>query len=119
MCDDGSADGTYAVAKNTKMHIRKKIVLLKNEGNMKLSCALNRCLEAATGELIAQMDGEDMSPSDRFPKRIAYLSKHLDCYLMGKEMQCFDEMEYHGIRHAVEYPNRMTIRETTPFFMRL
>lgn len=116
MCDDGSTDGTYAVAEKYKDKYPEKIILLKNERNMKLSYTLNRCLEAATGEMVARMDGDDMSEPERFFKQVSYLSEHPECHLVGTDMQCFDETGYHGIRHAAEHPDRMTLRKTTPFF---
>ena len=51
MCDDGSTDGTYALAEQYREKYPEKIILLKNERNMKLSYTLNRCLEKASGEL--------------------------------------------------------------------
>lgn len=46
MCDDGSTDGTYAVAERYRIQYPEKIVLLKNEQNRKLSYSLNRCLNS-------------------------------------------------------------------------
>ena len=116
MCDDGSTDGTFEIAKSYQKKYPDKIILLKNEQNMKLSYALNRCLEAATGELIARMDGDDRSRPERFFKQAAFLMEHPAYQLVGTDMQCYDETGYHGIRHAAQHPNRMTIRRTIPFF---
>ncbi len=116
LCDDGSTDGTYILAEKYKNRFPDKIILLKNERNMKLSYTLNRCLEAATGELIARMDGDDMSRPERLSKQVSYLLEHPECHLVGTDMRCFDETGSHGIRHAVEHPNMLTIRKTTPFF---
>jgi glycosyltransferase EpsE len=116
MCDDGSTDETCAVAAAYKDQHPDRIILLKNEQNRKLSYTLNRCLEVADGELIARMDGDDMSRPDRFAKQVSFLREHPDCHLVGTDMQCFDETGYHGIRHAAVHPDRLTIRKTTPFF---
>ena len=65
LCDDGSADGTFALAEQ----LAKKdgrIVLLKNERNLGLNKTLNRCLAAATGEFVARMDGDVESLPHRF-----------------------------------------------------
>ena len=61
LCDDGSKDNTYAVAKAYQERIPDKIILLQNEQNMGLNHTLNRCLQAATGEYVARMDGDDVS----------------------------------------------------------
>ena len=50
LCDDGSTDDTYAVAKGYLDKYPEKIILLQNETNMGLNHTLNRCLAAATGE---------------------------------------------------------------------
>ena len=49
LCDDGSADDTYAVAQEYAQKHPGKIILLKNEKNMGLNYTLNHCLSAATG----------------------------------------------------------------------
>lgn len=116
MCDDGSTDGTYAIAEQYKKNYPNKIVLLKNKQNMKLSYTLNRCLEAATGTLIARMDGDDRSRPERLSIQVHFLMTHPAVHLVGTDMQCFDEEGKHGIRHAAANPNKMTIRQTTPFF---
>ena len=44
MCDDGSDDNSYEVAQNIAKRFPEKIILLKNEYNMRLAATLNRCL---------------------------------------------------------------------------
>ena len=60
MCDDGSTDDTYNVAKEYALVHKEKIVLLKNKKNMGLNYTLNRCLSVAKGNYIARMDGDDL-----------------------------------------------------------
>ena len=43
LCDDGSTDDTYAVAKDYAAQ-HDNIVLLRNERNIKLAATLNHCL---------------------------------------------------------------------------
>lgn len=116
MCDDGSSDGTYTLAEKYKERNPDKIILLKNERNMKLSYTLNRCLEAATGELIARMDGDDISHRDRIDKQVAYLSEHPDIQLVGCAMRRFDEKGFHDIMHPVQAPDRWTLHHRVPFY---
>ena len=116
LCDDGSTDGTYALAKWYVSQRPSQCILLRNETNRKLSYTLNRCLEAASGELVARMDADDISHPDRFEKQVRFLREHPGIQLVGTDMQCFDETGKHGIRHAVEKPDKMTLRNTTPFF---
>ena len=78
MCDDGSTDNTYNIAQEYKERYPDKIVLLKNEKNMGLNYTLNKCLEVASGEYIARMDGDDISLPTRFEKEIGFLNEHSD-----------------------------------------
>ena len=105
MCDDGSTDRTYAVADQYRKQFPEKIILLKNERNRKLSYTLNRCLQAARGELIARMDGDDISRSDRLQKQVDYLLSHPDLQVVGCAMQRFDEKGLHDIMHPVTAPD--------------
>ena len=91
MCDDGSADNTYEVALEYKEKYPDKIVLLKNEKNMGLNYTLNKCLEVASGEYIARMDGDDISLPTRFEKEIGFLNEHSDYAIVSCPMIYFDE----------------------------
>ena len=116
MCDDGSTDGTYSVAEEYRNQYPEKIVLLKNEQNRKLSYTLNLCLEAATGELIARMDGDDMSQPDRIQRQVDYLRRHPEIHLVGTGMRSFDENGFHGIMHPQAEPAGESLISGTPFF---
>lgn len=116
MCDDGSADGTYLVAQQYQKKYPDKIILLKNDQNMKLSYTLNRCLEVATGELIARMDGDDKSHPDRFQCQVDFLHTHPDIQLVGTAMRPFDDTGYHEIMLRPTEPSSTMLMNSTPFF---
>ena len=116
ICDDASEDDTCAVAERYQKQYPEKIALLRNDANRKLSYTLNRCLEVATGELVARMDGDDRSHPDRFRREVDYLMAHPDVQLVGTDMQCFDEKGKHRIRHAVSSPEPVILRNRSPFF---
>ena len=90
LCDDGSSDGTYAIADSYAKRDPQRIILIRNETNKKLAYTLNRCLSVASGELIARMDGDDISHPDRFLRQTEYLLAHPDVQLVGTDMRCFD-----------------------------
>ena len=48
MCDDGSIDNTYMVAKAYADNDPVRFILLQNEHNMGLNHTLNRCLDEAS-----------------------------------------------------------------------
>lgn len=90
LCDDGSKDNTYEVAKEyADKH--DNIVLVKNEKNMGLNYTLNHCLEYADTEYIARMDGDDISLPTRFEKEIKFLDEHPEYAVVSAPMIYFDE----------------------------
>ena len=91
MCDDGSADDSYAVANRYQINFPDKIILLKNSRNMGLNHTLNRCLEHATGEYIARMDGDDLSLPERLETEVRYLETHPEYAIVSCPMIHFDE----------------------------
>lgn len=107
LCDDGSTDDTYAVAESYRQQYPQKIVLLKNEKNMGLNFTLNHCLEAADGEYIARMDGDDISLPDRFEKELAALEADPTLAVVSTSMIYFDdEGDFVSSASVCEYPTK-------------
>lgn len=90
LCDDGSTDDTYAVAKDYAAQ-HDNIVLLRNEQNRGLNYTLNHCLKYADTEYCARMDGDDVSLPDRFEKEISFLDQNKDYAVVSTPMIYFDE----------------------------
>lgn len=90
MCDDGSGDGTYAVA-NRISNCNPDITLIRNEKNMGLNYTLNHCLQYAEGEYIARMDADDISLPERFEKQVDFLDNHSEYAVVSTPMIYFDE----------------------------
>ena len=114
LCDDGSSDNTYAIAsKYAEEDCRIK--LIKNEKNLGLSKTLNKCLAIATGDLIARMDGDDISLPQRFEKEVSFLDLHPEYAVVSCPMIYFDEKgEYKHAEGsseptAVSFPKGETI----------
>lgn len=91
LCDDGSSDNTYEIASMLQKQYPDRIVLIKNDHNMGLNHTLNHCLEHATGDYIARMDGDDISLPERFQKELDFLETHPDYAIVSCPMQYFDE----------------------------
>ena len=90
LCDDGSKDDTYTIAKrNAAEH--SNIVLIQNERNMGLNYTLNHCLEYADTEYCARMDGDDISLPTRFEREIQFLDEHPEYAVVSVPMIYFDE----------------------------
>lgn len=90
MCDDGSTDDTYKVASDYASH-HDNIVLISNDKNMGLNYTLNHCLEYVDTELIARMDGDDISMPDRFEVELQFLDEHPDFAVVSTPCTYFDE----------------------------
>ena len=91
LCEDGSTDDTYAVAK-AYAEKHDNIILLRNEKNMGLNYTLNRCLEYADTEYCARMDGDDISLPTRFEQQVKFLDAHPEYAIVSSPMIHFDEL---------------------------
>lgn len=114
LCDDGSSDNTYQIAKR---YVDKydNIILIKNERNMKLAATLNHCLKYADTEYIARMDGDDISLPTRFEKEINFLDAHPEYALVSCPMIHFDEKGEWKRGKAIEKPTKESFRIASPF----
>jgi glycosyltransferase EpsE len=115
LCDDASTDDTYAILKQFAEAHPGRVILLRNEQNRKLPFSLNRCLEHASGELIARMDGDDISRPSRLERQVAFLEENPDVALVGTSMQRFNVDGFGDVVLPPERPNRWTLRSTVPF----
>ena len=115
LCDDGSADDTFAVAESYRQRFPEKIILLKNQRNMGLNYTLNHCLSRASGEFVARMDGDDLCSPDRFEKEIHALETHPEMAVVSTNMTYFDEAGVWGQGRVVLFPEKNDFMGGTPF----
>lgn len=114
LCDDGSLDETYALAKqNEQSH--SNIKLLRNEKNQGLNITLNNCLQVASGEYIARMDGDDVSMPERLQKEAEFLDDHPEYALVSCPMLYFDENGEFGRGTAKLEPQVKDFEKSSPF----
>lgn len=111
LCDDGSTDETAQVA----ARYPGRITVLRNEGNLGLGAALNRCLEAARGTYIARMDADDLSMPERLERQAAYLDAHPGCALVGCAMTHFDGDGDYRVSCPPRVPEKRDYLLGTPF----
>ena len=90
ICDDGSTDATFSIAKTFRERYPGKIVVLKNNSNIKLNRTLNKCLKRSSGEYIARMDGDDVCHRDRIKIEADWLDKNPKYALVSCQMDLFD-----------------------------
>lgn len=116
MCDDGSTDNTYKIAKGFEEKYPDKIKVIKNEKNLGLNQTLNNCLRIAAGKYIARMDGDDISLPTRFEKEIEFLETHPEFAVVSTPMIMFDENGDWGETKVIERPQINDFCTHTPFF---
>lgn len=115
LCDDASIDDTLKIAKTYVEKYPNKFVLLKNETNKGLNYTLNRCLEKASGEFIARMDGDDRCDYERFMKEVTLLNENTDISIVSTNMYFFDEDGIWGKTSTKHMPVKKDFLKATPF----
>lgn len=99
LCDDGSRDNTYDIAKSYSDKY-DNIILIKNDKNRGLNYTLNHCLKYADTELIARMDGDDISMPERFETEIKFLDEHPEYGVVSTPCTYFNENGIFRIAHG-------------------
>lgn len=115
ICNDCSLDGTQLILDEYKNLYPDKFILLKNEENKFLSFSLNRCLEKCTGELVARMDGDDISCPDRFEKQVNFLKNNPQYQVVGTILQRFDADGLHDVVSIKEFPDENILKKQVPY----
>lgn len=115
MCDDGSTDSTFAVAREYAARFPEKITVLQNEHNLGLNATLNRCLEVAQGQFIARMDGDDICSANRFSEELAVLNNEPDIAIVSTDISVFDDHGFWGQIRYPEYPQSRDFLRCSPF----
>ena len=116
MCDDGSSDDTYRIAREYVNRFENKIILLVNSRNMGLAYSLNECLKKATGDYIARMDADDISLTYRFEHQVYYLNQHPLIAVVGGGIIPFSGNTERKIRLADENPTKYSLLKGVPFY---
>lgn len=86
--NDGSNDDSLAIL--TEFAGRDGRIKVITRANTGIVGALNDGLKAATGELIARMDADDLALPGRFEKQVAFLREHPDHVLVGSQVMLID-----------------------------
>lgn len=113
MCDDGSTDGTFAIAEKFSK-LDQRIRLIRNKQNLGLAKTLNKCIEASVGEYIMRHDGDDIMIPDRMKTQVKYLNDN-NCDMCGSGAYIFDDMGIWGQRIPQEKPSKKLMATINPF----
>jgi len=70
--DDGSTDASLSIIYECKKR-DDRIIILQNKTNVGIVASLNRGIDNARGDIIARMDGDDISLVNRIESQLKYL----------------------------------------------
>lgn len=104
VCDDCSKPYVHEIVSACN---DERVVYLRNEKNGGCAYSLNRCIEAAHGELLIRQDADDYSLPGRFEAlKAAYERTHAD--IVATNIVLFDESGEWGHR---DYPAKVKKRD--------
>lgn len=94
--DDCSQDDTI---KKIEAFNDSRIVLLRNEKNMRLAYSLNRAIDVSKGKYIARMDADDLCKENRLCLQVDYMEKHPGVAVLGGNARQFG-----AVSSLLQYP---------------
>jgi len=102
--DDGSADGSADVLQEFER--RDERIRVLSPGRIGLVAAINLGYAAATTELVARMDADDIMHPDRLRKQAEYLRAHPGTEVLGTRVRIFpDDAVDAGYREYLRWQN--------------
>jgi len=84
--DDGSSDGSVAIARAFN---DERVTVITDGRNLGLATRLNQGVALAKGEYIARMDADDISFPDRLEVQVEYLREHYEVDLVASSALVF------------------------------
>lgn len=109
--NDASTDNSDEVVQ--KYLDDERIVYVKNKENKGIVYNLNHGIKIAKADIIARMDGDDISMPERFEKQYEYLRHHEDITIVGAYAQVIDG---NGIKKEIMKFESNTIKMSKTFF---
>ncbi len=74
--DDGSTDGTMAILKEFKSHVKIDVSIHVNDKNIGSSKNFEQCIQACTGDIIFLCDQDDVWKPNKVARLVGYLSEN-------------------------------------------
>jgi glycosyltransferase involved in cell wall biosynthesis len=91
--DDGSTDQSLAILE--RYAAQDKRIRLSSKPNAGYAVRLNEMLQQAQGDLIAQMDADDIALYERFARQVEFLRNHPEVDVVGGVQEYIDSKGYH------------------------
>lgn len=114
ICDDGSRSEIRDYLKKLSAQ-ESRIILLKNTENRGLAYSLNRCIAAASTDILVRQDGDDRSAPGRFEKLVTFMEQNPEYALVSSNIALFDQEGIWGKMIYPEYPSKRDFLFCLPF----
>lgn len=92
VCDDASTDNTAAKIAELALLFPHNLVAIYKQNNAGLAANMITLLEAASGQYIAYLDGDDIALPTKLQKQVDHLDQHQDCQMVYHESDMFDSL---------------------------
>ncbi|MFT6896394.1 MAG: glycosyltransferase involved in cell wall biosynthesis [Paraglaciecola sp.] len=92
VCDDASTDKTAVKIAELALLFPHKLRTIYKQINAGLAANMSTLLEAAAGQYIAYLDGDDIALPTKLQKQVDYLETHQDCHMVYHESDMFDSV---------------------------
>ncbi len=93
----------------------QRVKILESPSLGGLALALNLGIAASRADLIARMDGDDISLPERFVQQVRYLDEHPEVAVVGCRVELIDENGNAVTRRYPFYESNREIRKILPF----
>ncbi len=88
--DDGSPDGTRALAANVALQYPDRVTVLPDQRHLGVVGNCNRTLAACRGKYIAFLDGDDLFLPGKISRQVEWLEEDERRVLCGHDVEAFD-----------------------------
>ncbi|HEX8641335.1 MAG TPA: glycosyltransferase family A protein [Allosphingosinicella sp.] len=88
--DDGSTDGTRDIVRQWRERDRR-IRIVESDERLGPATSSNWVVGHAEGDVVARMDGDDISHPDRLRRQLEVLARHADACLVGSLCEMIDD----------------------------
>lgn len=93
--DDGSKDGTRAIIDEYTKQNHMRIRNISSDKNSGISTNFRKCFEAATGDYVAVLEGDDYwTDARKLEKQLEFMKSNKDCSM------AFSKIEVHNVRNG-------------------
>ncbi|WP_339724833.1 glycosyltransferase [uncultured Paraglaciecola sp.] len=106
VCDDASTDNTATKIAELALLYPHKLRPIYKQKNAGLAANMLTLLNAATGQYIAYLDGDDIALPTKLQKQVDHLDQHQDCQMVYHESDMFDSLTDNTIKlYSKEFYN--------------